>query len=188
MTALEAFIGTRIGGMRKVVACMASVRPGRGRKSTRLLRLVATLSALRLPGGERARPAQSTTENSAWTSSEKFRARPDRPRLSPALVHIDRPIAPTPATSAIGESSLSSPALDCVAYPSKGPDSYRHRRLGSRSEAGARSRRFAWRRRLDLAGRETLARRLVDHRMTHVAINEAPTNWMDKVTDEQYEA
>jgi quercetin dioxygenase-like cupin family protein len=24
--------------------------------------------------------------------------------------------------------------------------------------------------------------------MTHVAINEAPTNWMDKVTDEQYEA
>ena len=23
--------------------------------------------------------------------------------------------------------------------------------------------------------------------MTHVAINEAPTNWMDKVTDEQYE-
>jgi quercetin dioxygenase-like cupin family protein len=24
--------------------------------------------------------------------------------------------------------------------------------------------------------------------MTHVAINEAPTNWMEKVTDEQYEA
>ena len=24
--------------------------------------------------------------------------------------------------------------------------------------------------------------------MTHVAINEAPTSWMDKVTDEQYEA
>jgi quercetin dioxygenase-like cupin family protein len=24
--------------------------------------------------------------------------------------------------------------------------------------------------------------------MTHVAINEAPTNWMDKVTDEQYQA
>jgi quercetin dioxygenase-like cupin family protein len=24
--------------------------------------------------------------------------------------------------------------------------------------------------------------------MTHVAINEAPTNWMDKVTDQQYGA
>ena len=27
-----------------------------------------------------------------------------------------------------------------------------------------------------------------DKAMTHIAINEAPTNWMDKVTDEQYEA
>ena len=54
---------------------------------------------------------------------------------------------------------------DGVAYPSEGPDSHRHRRLGSRSEGGRTDRGDSpWRCRLDPARREALARRLADRR------------------------
>ena len=81
-------------------------------------------------------------------------------------VHVDRPIAPSSGRGD-GLENCHFPAWrsDGVAYPSKGPDFDRHRRLGSRSEGGRTDRGDSpWRRRLDPARREALARRLADRR------------------------
>ena len=105
-------------------------------------------------------------------------------------VHIDRPIAPEPAAGADWRVVTFQPALGLLGIPiqrarflSSPPD-----RVAFRGRAD-RSRRIR-------PGDVVLISADEKHwhgasptaAMTHVAINEAPTNWMDKVTDEQYEA
>lgn len=79
-----------------------------------------------------------------------------------------------------------------MAQPSVGPNFDRYGWHGLGSAMGRSSRgNSARRRRLDSAGREALAWSYGKHELTHIAIHESlngkVVEWMEKVSDEQYE-